>query len=133
MARRYGWLYCGVLPPIRTLMNRLAANLTIKVVKVKVLGTEFEITPEQAEGALDELLQEIVDPTNELPTDVALLFQKILSSPKDIKVGDIFPDFERETPQHEQLRKLRRAKLVRPRDGDRWDRDSYPIVTRVGD
>jgi hypothetical protein len=118
--------------PIRTLLDRLAATLTIKVVKIKVFGTEIELTPEQAEGALDELLQEIVDSTNTASSDELLLFQRILSSAGSQTVGDIFKGFKRNTPAHEQLRKLRSCKLIRPREGDGWEIYKHPIVTRVG-
>src|SRR5258705_10877190 len=66
--------------PLKTLLARLADSLTVKTLKLKVLGSEVELTPERAKEALDELLGEILESTNDLSPDEIKLFQAIRSS-----------------------------------------------------
>jgi hypothetical protein len=58
------------------LVTRLAESLKVKSLKVRVLGNELELTVEQGKVAFDEMLQEMLETTNELTTeDVALFHQ----------------------------------------------------------
>ena len=58
----------------RTQLSRLLVELgkalgRAKSIKLKAFRTEVELTPEQAKSALDELLGEILQTTNELTPD----------------------------------------------------------------
>ncbi len=118
--------------PIRALLDRLAATLTVKTVKLKAFGAEIELTPEEAKRTLDELLQEIADSTNELSPEELLLFQRIEASAGQDTVAQLLPDFRRDTVEHQRLRKLRDRKLVRPFESGRWQPEKHPIATRFG-
>lgn len=78
------------------------------------------------------MLQEIVEAMNELSPDEVVLFQKINAGDSRLSVSDLFPDFKRNSDQHEQLRKLRDRKLIRPIEGGNWQPPKHPIVTRFG-
>jgi hypothetical protein len=118
--------------PIRALLDRLAATLTVKTVKLKAFGAEVELTPEEAKGALDELLQDIADSTNELSLEETLLFQRIMAAAGRDTVIQLLPNFRRDTIEHQMLRKLRDRKLVRPIEGGNWQPEKRPIATRFG-
>jgi polyhydroxyalkanoate synthesis regulator phasin len=118
--------------PVRILLERLATTLTIKTVKLKAFGAEVELTPEQAKRALDELLQDIADSTNELSSEESSLFESILHAGGRMTVTDLFRTFARDSKEHQQLRKLRDRKLVRPFEGGRWQPDKHPVPSRFG-
>jgi DNA-binding transcriptional ArsR family regulator len=118
--------------PVRSLLNRLADSLKVKSLKFALFGAEVELTPEEAKGALDEMLQEIVEAMNELLPAEVDLFLKIDSAEGRLTVLDLIPDFKRESVQHTQLRKLRDRKLIRPIEGGNWQPQKHPIVTRFG-
>jgi hypothetical protein len=121
--------------PIRGLLYSLASALTVKKVTLKAFGAEIELTPEDAKRALDELLQEIALPTNELTQDEVLLFYGIIASAGQYAVIQLRPHFTHDDDNIElqRLRKLRQRKLVRPLEGGPWKVDSHPIVTRFGE
>jgi hypothetical protein len=77
-------------------------------------------------------LQEIADSTNELSPEESRLFEKILASGGRERIDQLLPNFRRDTPEHQGLRKLRDRKLVRPFEGGRWQPDKHPVVTRFG-
>ena len=119
--------------PLFSLLSRLSESFTVKSIKLKVLGAEVELTPEQAKGALDELLKEIVDSTNELsPTEIKL-FQEIRTADGRRTVSDILPGFVRGNEHHKRLRVLRDRKLIRPFEGGRWEASQHPVITRFGE
>jgi polyhydroxyalkanoate synthesis regulator phasin len=102
-------------------------------VKIKAFGAEVELTPEQAERALDELLQDIADSTNELTPEESSLFEQILHAGGRTTVVELFPSFARNSKEHQQLRKLRDRKLIRPYEGGNWQPDKHPIPSRFGE
>jgi hypothetical protein len=118
--------------PVRLLLDRLAATLTVKTVKLKAFGAEVELTPEQAKRALDELLQDIAESTNELSSEESALFNRIMASAGRDTVGQLLPNFQRDTSGHQHLRKLRDRKLIRPFEGGRWQPEKHPVVSRFG-
>jgi hypothetical protein len=118
--------------PVRAVLERLAATLTIKTVKIKAFGAELELTPEQAKQALNELLQDIADVTNELTPEESALFEKTLHADGRFTVANLCPGFVRDSKEHQQLRKLRDHKLIRPFEGDRWQAGKHPVPTRFG-
>ena len=122
----------GFSNPLHALLERLAATLTIKVVKLKAFGAEVELTSEQAKRALDELLQDIADSTNELTAVESSLFERIIRSGGKESVEAIFPGFQRDSEEHRQLGRLRDRKLIRPFESGRWQGPKHPVVTRFG-
>ena len=119
--------------PLRAVLERLATTLSLKNVKLKAFGAEVELTPEQAQTALDELLQEIVDPVNELAGEDYMLFERILRAGGRATVADLIPGFTRASPQHQQLQRLRDHQLIRPFEGSKWQPEKHPIATRFGE
>ncbi len=104
----------------------------MKTVTLKAFGAEVELTPEQAKHALDELLQDIAESTNELSPEESVLFERIMASAGRDTVCQLLPNFQRDTPDHQRLRKLRDRKLIRPFEGGRWQREKHPLVSRFG-
>jgi hypothetical protein len=128
--------------PVFALLQKLQESLSIKVIKLKLFGAEIELTPDQADRALNEILQEVGESTNDLsPPDIALL-KRIYDAQGTLTVEQVFPGFTRKSPDHlerksspelEQLRKLREMKLLRPSEGGKWDEAKHPVVTRFGE
>ena len=118
--------------PLWRILERLAATLTIKTVKLKAFGAEIELTPEQAKRALDELLRDIAESTNELSSRELLLFQRIIDAAGRTTVAQLFPGFTRDSEEHQQPRKLRDRKLVRPFEGGNWQPNKHPVSSRFG-
>ena len=118
--------------PVWALLERLASTLTIKTVKLKAFGAEVELTPEQAKRALDELLQDIADSTNELASEESTLFERIHHAGGRTTVVELFPGFALDSMEHQQLRKLRDRKLIRPFEGGNWQASKHPVSSRFG-
>lgn len=122
---------------VRALLERLAATLTLETVKLKVFGLEVQLAAKQAKETFDELLQIIVESTNELPDKDIALFDRIKASAGSQKVGQLFPEFQRDTPErpspeHRQLQNLRDRMLIRPLEGESWQAWKHPVLTRFG-
>ena len=117
---------------VHSLLHRLAETLTVKSIKLKAFGAEVELTPEQARRALDELLQDIAESTNELSADDSALFERIVASAGRETVRQLLPTFQRDMPDHLRLRKLRDRKLIRPFEGGNWQPEKHPVVSRFG-
>lgn len=118
--------------PIRSLLDTLTATMTLKAVKIRAFGVEVDLTPEQAKRALNELLQDIADSTNELAPDEWRLFERVIASAGRDTVADLIPGFQRYTPEHQQLRKLRDRMLIRPVETGTWNPRKHPVVSRFG-
>jgi hypothetical protein len=107
--------------PLHLLLTRAAESLKIKVLRFKLFGFESELTIEEVKGALDEMLQEIVEAMNELsPGDVAL-FEAIDSAEGRLSLDQLVTGFQRGD-----------RKLIRPLEGGNWQSQKHPIVTRFG-
>jgi hypothetical protein len=118
---------------VRALLERLAETLTIKNIKLRIFLTEIELTPELVKRVFDELLDEIAQPTNRLEPEESSLFDRILRAGGRETINDVFPGFQRNSREHEQLRKLRYLNLVRPLEGGQWRGEKHPIPTRFGE
>jgi len=114
------------------LLEGLASSLKLKTVKVKAFGVEAELTPQEVKAAVDELLQEISDPTNELREDELLLFERVASSDGRRTVIELEPNFVRGNDIHNRFRRLRDRHLIRPVEGSRWLPEKHPSLTRFG-
>jgi hypothetical protein len=118
--------------PIEKLLDSLAASMKVKSIKVKAFGVEAELTPLEVKAAVDELLQEISDPTNELSEDEVRLLDRIAVTEGRQTVIELEPVFVRGGDVHNQLRRLRDRQLIRPVEGGRWRSDKHPVLTRFG-
>ena len=83
--------------PLQRILERLAATLAIKTVKLRAFGAEIELTPEQAKRALDELLQDIAESTNELSPQELVVFKRIIDDAGRTTVAQLFPGFTRDS------------------------------------
>ena len=119
-------------PSVAKLIHGLASSLRIKSIKVVAFGIEAELSPQEVKATLDELLQEISDPTNELNSEELLLLDRIAAFDGRRSVIELAPSFERGDRTHDQLRRLRDRHLIRPAEGSRWLPDKHPILTRFG-
>jgi len=117
---------------ITKLLNSLAASLKIKSIKVKAFGVEAELTPEEVKAAVDELLKEISDPTNELTEGEVQLLDQIASADGRRSVIELAPAFERGNDVNDYLRRLRDQHLIRPSEDSRWLAEKHPVLTRFG-
>ncbi|WCM48525.1 hypothetical protein OH720_15945 [Pseudomonas sp. WJP1] len=118
--------------PVCAVLERLAETVTFKTIKVKVLGVEAELTPEYARTVLHELLDDITATSNQLTPEEVALFDSILVAAGKKSVAELIPGFERESPEHAQLRNLRDQKLVLPKEKRSWKATSHPVVTPYG-
>jgi hypothetical protein len=117
---------------LRRPLRQLLTAAMLKSIKLKVFGFEFELSREEADQVLGDLLKEIRSPVNALTPEEKELFERIVDSDGLNRVDQIIEGFRRDTPGHEQLRKLRDLQLVRPIEGGRWKPEKHPVVTRFG-
>ncbi len=82
-------------------------------------------TTEELAGALAGLLREIHAAVPFIQPDERTALRAIMDYAGTPTVGDVFPDFERDSDAHTTLRKLRTAQFIRPRDRDRWAPEEY--------
>ncbi|HRD78618.1 MAG TPA: hypothetical protein PK264_22215, partial [Hyphomicrobiaceae bacterium] len=81
----------------------------------------------------DALLREMQLITSRLTTEDWAVLKTIMTDPNgQLRVDSIFDGFERETPAHELMRKLREAQFVRPANGGRWKNDSIIQIKPFG-
>ena len=117
---------------ITKLLNGLATSLKFKSIKVKAFGVEAELTPQEVKAAVEELLKEISDPTNELTEGEVQLLDQIAAADGRRSVIELAPAFVRGNDVHDYLRRLRDRHLVRPLEGGRWLPGKHPVLTRFG-
>ncbi|MBC7919682.1 MAG: hypothetical protein H7Z75_01185 [Ferruginibacter sp.] len=115
------------------LLKKLEESLSIKGIKLKLFGAEIELTPDQADRALNELMQEVVESTHHLSAADIQLFERIYEVRGSLTVQELISDFTRESGEHKQLRKLRDVKLVRPSEGGKWEGIKHPVVTHFAE
>jgi hypothetical protein len=118
---------------VRAVLDRLAATLTLRSVKLKAFNVEIELSPELAERAWEKLLQNITESTNELSKEEKALFEQIRASAGQATVIELLPDFKRDTPVHIRLQNLRDRQLIRSIEGGSWKAEKHPILTRFGE
>lgn len=121
-----------VLFLLRRPLRQLLSAAMLKSIRLKVLGFEVELSREEADQVLGDLLKEIRSPVNALTPEEKKLFERIVDADGRKRVDQIIEGFRRDTPAHEQLRKLRDLQVVRPVEGGRWKPDKRPVVTRFG-
>jgi hypothetical protein len=87
------------------------------------LGTvTMNCTPEEVASTLASLLGEMRAVIPMLRPDERDTLRRIMAEESAaLTVGDVFPDFERESEAHKTLRRLRAAQFIRPARTGRWD------------
>jgi len=99
--------------------------LTINLGPVSMSCTADEIG-----ATLGALLDEMRAVIPMLREDERAALRRIMSHDGDnLTVGDVFPEFHRESEAHKTLRRLRAAQFVRPAVHGRWDPDE-PILVK---
>lgn len=124
-------------PVLWRLLDALSSSLKLRNVKVKAMGVEVELTPEEAKSAVADLLQEIADSTSDLDDKEIALFDTIVDLSGTKTVREMAPEFARSAPQaenpvHKRLGRLRDRQLVRPLAGGAWREHSHPVPTGFG-
>jgi hypothetical protein len=118
---------------LAALLSKLAESLSIKAIKVKLLGAEIEVTPDQADRALNEMMEEVAESLNGLSPSEIGLFDRVRESRGERTVKDLIPEFTRGSDSHNELRRLRDRKLIRPSEGGKWEAGKRPVVTRFAE
>ena len=94
------------------------------------LGTvRMNCTHDEIARTLAALLGEMRAVLPKLREDEREALRKIMSEVGALTVGEVFPDFARESEGHKTLRRLRAAQFVRPGRTGRWDPD-VPIEVK---
>jgi hypothetical protein len=119
--------------PVVAVLEKLKESLSIKGIKLKLLGAEIELTPDQADSALNEMIQNLAESTEDLSTDDIKLFEKIHEAGGALTVEALIPGFSRESEAHNQLRRLQDVKFIRPNEGGKWAAAKHPITSRFGE
>jgi len=86
------------------------------------LGTvRMQCTPDEIAATLQWLLLEMRSVTPRLRADEREVLRQIMSHENGtLTVGELFPDFARESEGHKTLRRLRAAQFVRPAKTGHW-------------
>jgi len=105
----------------------------LKGIKLKLLGAEIKLTPDQADRALNEMMQDVVESMNELTATEIKLFERIHEVRGSLALEELISDFARGSAEHKQLRSLRALKLIRPSEGGKWEGIKHPVVTRFAE
>jgi hypothetical protein len=89
------------------------------------LGTEtLTCTTEEIAAALAGLLREMRAAAALIRPDERTVLRRIMSYDSGaLTVGEVFPDFQRDSEAHTTLRRLRTAQFILPAGRDMWDRD----------
>jgi hypothetical protein len=118
---------------LAALLSKLADSLSIKTIKIKLLGAEIEVTPDQADHALNEMMEEAAESLNGLSQSEIRLFEKVREARGERTLQELIPEFTRNSDSHEELRRLRDRKLIRPNEGGKWELGKRPVVTRFAE
>jgi hypothetical protein len=118
---------------LAALLSKLADSLSIKGLKVKLFGAEIEVTPDQADRALNEMMGEVAESMNGLSQSEIELFERVREARGERTVRDLIPEFTRGSDSHNELRRLRDRKLIRPSEGGKWEAAKHPVVTRFAE
>lgn len=105
-------------------LSEVALNLGFLSVKFKV---------EELDETLGSLVAEMRAIAGTLGESERKKLREIMAAPTDtLTVAAVFPDFSRETPAHETLRKLRDAQFIRPTERGRWESRKHISVKPFG-
>jgi len=94
-------------------------------------GPELEITADDAFKLAQNLLEEVDELIKNLDDKDKDLLEQVCRSNK-ITVEDLIPEFKRDSPEHQSLRKLRDCQLIKPKEPGQWDSKKEIIVKPFG-
>jgi len=114
------------------IFDGLASSMKLNNIKLTAFGVEVELAVHEVKEAVDELLQEISKPTNELSPDDLMLLNQIAIAEGRKSVIELDATFVRGGDVHDRLRRLRDSYLIRPFEGNRWLAEKHPVLTRFG-
>jgi hypothetical protein len=119
----------------RVPLVRLMDSITLKKIKITVFGVAVELSPEQAENALGDLIKDILASIDGLTQEEVDLFKNIIAAGGRRTVQDMLPGFAHVDGNDElqELRILRDRHLIRPFEGDMWDGSKHPVATTFGE
>ena len=95
-------------------------------------GKTIQFTASEVRGVARDLLADVDNMISGLGTDEKTLFAAIRSSAHTPKVSQVILGFRRGTKEHDSLRKLRDAQLIRPVGGGPWSADSFIELKSFG-
>ena len=113
-----------LIDPIKELLIRL------KSIKLNMLGNEVELTVQEVENTLNELVSDIKSLVNGITKEERQLYIDIKTSRGKETVRKLLPDFKRGNKYHKMLQNLREMKLIKPLEGDSWQENKHPVVTK---
>jgi hypothetical protein len=127
----------GALVPIllaiafwRPLAARIAASHEFEFewgnLKLRMKGSE-------ADSVLQAFIQEMRRLVDKVPAaDRRLVLTRVEANNGRVRVKDIYPGFQRDTPEHETLRGLRDGQFIRPIGSGRFHPDSLLEMKQFG-
>jgi hypothetical protein len=95
-------------------------------------GRTIRLTASEVRGAALELVVEADAYIRDLGPDEKEILAKVVNSVRTPKVKDIIPGFLRGTKEHDSLRKLRDAQLIRPAGGGHFEADKHLEIKKFG-
>ena len=113
-----------LIDPIKELLIRL------KSIKLNILGNEVELAVQEVENTLNELVSDIKSLVNGISEKERQLYIDIKTSKGRQTVKQLRPDFERDKDVHKMLQNLREMKLIKPLEGNSWQENKHPVVTK---
>jgi chromosome segregation and condensation protein ScpB len=119
-------------PRLARIFDGLASSMKITKIKLTAFGVEAELAVREVKEAVNELLQEISNPTNELSRDELTLLDQISMSEGRKSVIELDATFVRGSDVHKRLQRLRDSHFIRPFEGGRWLAEKHPVITRFG-
>ncbi len=113
--------------PITQIVSRLR-TFRLKIPN----GPEMEITADQAVDLAQDLLDEVDELIKDLDDQDKSLLNKVYRSNRLITVEELIPGFERDSPEHQRLRKLRDCQLIKPNEPGQWDSRKNIVIKPFG-
>lgn len=119
-------------PRLARIFDGLASSMKISSIKLTAFGVEAELTAREVKEAVDEVLQEISNPTNGLSRDELILLDQISMADGRKSVIELDPTFVRGGDVHKRLQRLRDSHFIRPSEGNHSLAEKHPVLTRFG-
>ena len=103
-----------------------SVTINLGFMSAKFVADELNSTFEELVGEM----RAITSALNQTERDVLERLMEVQSG--EVRVGELFEDFQRETEAHNALRKLRDAQFVKPAEGGRWKADKHILLKPFG-
>jgi hypothetical protein len=113
--------------PLKNLLAR-SKSVSLKLPN----GGEVTIEGSEVEIILQDILSDLNDITDGISEAERTLLTRIYLTPSLKEVSYYFPDFDRESADHQLLRKLKNRRLIDSKEGDMWCHWKHPEITNFG-